>query len=102
MAKNKTAETSISVTDYVNAIEDKTKRDDAFAIIELMKKASGLDPKMWGPSIIGFGAYHYKYASGHEGDAPLIAFSPRKTAIVLYLYLEDERENLLKEFGKYK
>lgn len=103
MAKNKTTETKSSVKDFIDAVEDETKRDDSYRIIEIMKSVTGFDPKMWGPSIIGFGSYHYKYASGHEGDAPLVAFSPRKPQIVLYVASDPEkREKLLKKFGKYK
>jgi hypothetical protein len=103
MAKNKTTETKVSVAAYVKAIEDKEKRDDSLTVIELMKSASGFSPKMWGPSIIGFGSQHYKYESGHEGDMPIIAFSPRKPAMVLYLGLSAaEREALLPKFGKHK
>lgn len=86
MAKNKTTETSQSVTDFVHAFVDSDqKREDSFRLIELMRKWSGFEPRMWGPSIIGFGSYHYRYASGHEGDAPLIGFSPRKAAFSLYV-----------------
>lgn len=103
MAENKTKETKASVTAYVKAIDEKEKRDDSLKIIELMKSLSGFEPRMWGPSIIGFGSSHYKYESGHEGDIPLIAFSPRKTAIVLYIGLNpDDREALLPKFGKHK
>lgn len=77
--KNKTTETAVNVIDFINSfIENDQKKVDSFQLIKLMTKWSGFEPKMWGPSIIGFGSYHYKYASGHEGDAPLIAFSPRK------------------------
>jgi hypothetical protein len=103
MAKNKTTETEVSVKDFIDRVEDETKRDDSYRIIKMMKEATGFEPKMWGPSIIGFGSYHYKYASGHEGDAPLIGFSPRKPQIVLYFSQDFEnREKLLKEFGKHK
>jgi len=103
MAKNKTTETETSVKDFIDRVDDERKRDDSYQIIKIMKEASGFEPKMWGPSIIGFGSYHYKYSSGHEGDAPLIAFSPRKPQIVLYLSPDFEnREKLLKEFGKHK
>ena len=103
MAKNKTTETETSVKDFIDRVDDERKRDDSYRIIKIMKEASGFEPKMWGPSIIGFGSYHYKYSSGHEGDAPLIAFSPRKLQIVLYLSSGFEnREKLLKEFGKHK
>jgi hypothetical protein len=102
MAKNKTNETTGSVTDFINAVADEGKRNDSFAIAELMQQQTGLEPKMWGPAIVGFGSYHYKYDSGHEGDAPLIAFSPRANAISLYMCSFDGREDLLKIFGKYK
>lgn len=103
MAKNKTTETASSVTDFINAIENATKRSDSFELIKLMQNETGFEPKIWGPNIIGFGSYHYKYASGHEGDAPLVAFSPRKDAISLYLYPSFEnKEELLAKFGKHK
>jgi hypothetical protein len=65
-------------------VADPTRRADAKALIKLMQSATGEKPKMWGPSIVGFGSYHYKYESGREGDMPLIGFSPRKTALALY------------------
>ncbi|MRX68704.1 protein of unknown function (DU1801) [Flavobacterium resistens] len=103
MAKNKTNETESSVIDFINNSDDETKIKDAFELVNIMQKVSGFEPKMWGPSIIGFGSYHYKYASGHEGDAPLAAFSPRKAAISLYFHLPaEERENLLAKLGKHK
>lgn len=77
--KNKTITTQVNVTDFINSFVDKQeKRDDSLRLIELMQEWSGFEPKMWGPTIIGFGIYHYKYASGHQGDAPIIGFSPRK------------------------
>lgn len=85
MAKNKTTETSGSVTDFINKVADETKRKDSFRIVEIIEKQTGLKAKMWGTAIVGFGSYHYKYDSGHEGDAPLVGFSPRANAIVLYL-----------------
>jgi len=85
MAKNKTTETQNSVTDFINAVENDSKRNDAFELLKIMQEITGFEPKMWGPSIIGFGSYHYKYESGHEGDAPLAGFSPRKTADRLFL-----------------
>lgn len=103
MAKNKTTQTEISVTDFINAVEDDTKRNDSFELITIMQKQTGFEAKMWGPSIIGFGSYHYKYASGHEGDAPLVGFSPRKDAFSFYACLTDEnKEELLPNFGKHK
>ncbi|MDW8851739.1 DUF1801 domain-containing protein [Flavobacterium sp. MMLR14_040] len=103
MAKNKTTETESSVIDFINTtVEDETKRNDAFELIKIMQQQTGFEAKMWGPGIIGFGSYHYKYDSGHEGDAPLAGFSPRKAAISLYLYLPDNKEELLSKFGKHK
>lgn len=103
MAKNKTTETEYSVIDFINTIEDDIKRADAYELVKLMQKTTGFQAKMWGPSIIGFGSYHYEYTSGNEGDAPLAGFSPRKTATSLYLYLPSEnKEELLLKFGKYK
>ena len=102
MAKNKTTQTERSVTDFISSIEDETKRDDSYSLIKLMQAQTGFEPKMWGPSIIGFGSYHYKYASGHEGDAPLVGFSPRKDSISLYLFNFNGKDELLKKFGKHK
>ena len=101
MAKNKTTETQNSVDDFINTLPDVKKREAAFRLVEIYKSLTGYEPKLWGPSIIGFGTYHYKYASGHEGDAPLAGFSPRKSAIVLYIGEFKEREQLLKQLGKY-
>lgn len=103
MVKNKTTETQSSVIDFVNTVDDEVKRNDSLELIKIMQKTTSFQAKMWGPSIIGFGSYHYKYASGHEGDAPLAGFSPRKSAISLYLYLtEENREELLPKLGKFK
>jgi hypothetical protein len=102
MAENKTRSTEVSVAAYIDAIPDETRRADAKALVKLMQKASGEKPKMWGPSIIGFGSYHYKYDSGREGDAPVIAFSPRKAASVLYGAIGfDDAEKLLANLGKH-
>jgi hypothetical protein len=104
MAKNKTAETGNDVIEFIQSFADtEQKKEDSLALIALMQTVSGYEPKMWGPSIIGFGNYHYKYESGHEGDAPLIGFSPRKAAISLYVYTGlPEHEPLLKNLGKFK
>ena len=102
MAKNKTHETDSSVTDFINAVEESTKRDDSFRITALFQNITGFEPKMWGPSIIGFGSYHYVYDSGHEGDAPIVGFSPRKDAISIYLPVFEERNALLEKLGKHK
>ena len=84
MAENKTKPTQLSVAEFIAAVADPARRADAQALAKLMQSATGEKPKMWGPSIIGFGSCHYKYDSGREGDMPLISFSPRKTAIALY------------------
>ncbi len=104
MAKTKTTYTGEDVLNFVNTyVENDLKKADSFQLIELMKTWSGFEPKMWGPTIIGFGNYHYKYASGHEGDAPIIGFSPRKAEFSLYVYAPTERSKLLlDELGKYK
>ena len=104
MAKNKTTETDINVVDFIHSyVDNDQKKTDSFQLIELMSQWSGFEPKMWGPTIIGFGSYHYKYASGHEGDAPLIAFAPRKPSFSLYVYSPtEENKHLLDDFGKFK
>jgi len=104
MASNKTIETEASVTNFINStVDNEQKKADSFQLIDLMEKWSGFKPRMWGPSIIGFGSYHYKYASGREGDAPLIGFSPRKSALSLYTYSPvDEHKHFLEDLGKYK
>lgn len=104
MAKNKTAETAASVESFINSFAAAgQKRQDSFELLQLMQTFTGYEPKMWGPSIIGFGSYHYKYDSGHEGDAPLVGFSPRKAAISLYAFTGlKEHEYLLKDLGKFK
>lgn len=84
MAENKTRPTKISVTGFIKGLTDPARRSDAKALVKMMQSAAGEKPQMWGPSIIGFGSYHYKYESGREGDMPVIAFSPRKGATVLY------------------
>ncbi|QNL21017.1 DUF1801 domain-containing protein [Hyphobacterium sp. CCMP332] len=104
MAKNKTSENAIDVFDFLESfVENDQKKADSYKLIKYMREWSGFEPKMWGPTIIGFGSYHYKYASGHEGDAPLIGFSPRKAQFSLYVYSKTEKSDmLLKELGKYK
>lgn len=104
MAENKTKPTEVSVDDFIHAVESPKKREDAFALKKMMEELTGEPAVMWGPSIIGFGSYHYKYASGHEGDAPIVGFSPRKAALSLYLLSceQQEFEPLLEQLGKYK
>ncbi len=102
--KNKTTATEADVIDFVNTFADsEQKKQDSFRLIELMSEWSGFAPKMWGPTIIGFGSYHYRYASGHEGDMPLIGFSPRKAQFSLYVSApENDDKQLLEKLGKYK
>jgi hypothetical protein len=101
-AEQKTKETSASVTDFLNEIENEQKRNDCFEILQLMQQVTQHEPKMWGPSIVGFGFYHYKYASGHEGDSPLMGFSPRKQNITLYITTDYERfSGLMEKLGKH-
>ncbi|HET6175554.1 MAG TPA: DUF1801 domain-containing protein [Candidatus Sulfotelmatobacter sp.] len=102
MAENKTKATTSSVGAYIDALTDPTRRSDAKVLTKLMQRASGEKPTMWGPSIIGFGSYHYKYDSGREGYMPLIGFSPRKAANVLYSMLcSSDVEVLLTKLGKH-
>jgi len=101
--KNITVETPHSVVDFLNAVETPLKREDCLKITAMITKETGLEPRMWGTAIVGFGTYHYKYESGHSGDAPLIGLSPRKNAISLYLASDfPGKEDLLKNFGKHK
>jgi hypothetical protein len=102
MAENKTKPTKLSVAAFIDALTDQTRRADAKALVKLMQIAAGEKPKLWGPSIIGFGSYHYKYESGREGDMPVIAFSPRKAATVLYgMTGFNEAAALLTKLGKH-
>ncbi|MDQ2944514.1 MAG: DUF1801 domain-containing protein [Acidobacteriota bacterium] len=102
MAANKTQPTKVSVKAFIDALTDETKRAEVKALVKWMESATGEKPKMWGPSIIGFGAYHYTYDSGREGDMPLACFSPRKAAIVLYnLTKSPGYEALLQKLGKH-
>jgi len=103
MAEPKTKPTGQSADQFINSVEDEKKRKDSFEIIKLMQKVTGEPPVMWGPSIVGFGSYHYKYKSGQEGDWPLTGFSPRKQNLTLYIMSGFKRyEELLGKLGKYK
>ena len=102
MAELKTKPTQASVKDFLNQIPDKERRDDCFAIAKIMEEVTGDKPKMWGASIVGFGTYHYKYASGREGDWPVTGFSPRKKDLTLYIMMGFEKHaDLMKQLGKY-
>lgn len=103
MSENKTRPNNASVTSFLEAIDDDIKKQDCFTLLELMKKITGQPPVMWGPSIIGFGSYHYKYDSGREGDMLLTGFSPRKQNLTLYIMAGfDKYENLMQKLGKHK
>jgi hypothetical protein len=102
MADNKTKPTNLSVAAFIDKLADRTRRADAKTLVQLMQSAAGENPKMWGPSIIGFGSYHYRYDSGREGDMPVIAFSPRKAATVLYNMTGfSDSETLRAKLGKH-
>lgn len=99
----KTKPTKKSVKEFLKKVENPTKRQDSFKILELMKEITNEEPVMWGDSIVGFGSYHYKYASGREGDWPLIGFSPRKQNLTLYILSGFEKyKELLENLGKFK
>lgn len=100
-AKPKTTETGNSVAAFVKKV-DKERQADCLGIIAIMEQQTGYPAKMWGPAIIGFGTYHYVYDSGHEGDAPMVGFSPRKNEFALYIANFAGKEELLKTFGKHK
>ena len=105
MAKTeiKTKPTAVNVSDFIEAVADEKQRADAHKIAATMERLSGHKPEMWGPSIIGFGSYHYKYESGREGDMCRIGFSPRKGNTVLYLVDGfDDYASLLEKLGKHK
>lgn len=102
MYKLKTKENDHSVIEFIENIENTKKREDAYQLLDIFTETTGYPAKMWGTSIIGFGSYHYKYKSGHEGDAPFVGFSPRKAKISLYLATgEPKREELLNQLGKH-
>ncbi|MGP0587396.1 DUF1801 domain-containing protein [Paenibacillus timonensis] len=102
MYKLKTKENDNSVIEFIEGVADAKKMEDAYQLLDIFTEVTGFPAKMWGSSIIGFGSYHYKYASGHEGDAPLVGFSPRKAKISLYLAPDDPaREALLGSLGKH-
>jgi hypothetical protein len=102
MAETRTKFTGASVDAFIDAVRDARKRDDSRELIAMMRRITGEEPRMWGPTIVGFGNYHYKYESGHEGDAPVAGFSPRKAALSIYLMPEFEKnQDLMKRLGKY-
>ncbi len=103
MSKNKTTQTQASVRAFIDAVDHPTRKADAKVLNALMKRITGWAPKMWGPSIVGFGKYHYKYESGREGELCVIGFSPRKTAMTIYIMPGfSGYAGLLKRLGKHK
>jgi hypothetical protein len=98
----KTKQNENSVLEFIESIDNEKKREDAWRLLDIFTEETGFPAKMWGPSMIGFGSYHYKYKTGHEGDSFLAGFSPRKAKISLYFAPGDnQREELLKKFGKH-
>jgi len=104
MAKTKTKVTEADVLEFINSfVNSEQKKKDSFELMKILQDITGEEAKMWGPTIIGFGSYHYKYESGHEGDAPILGFSPRKAAFSLYIYSDTEKSNsILTDLGKFK
>jgi hypothetical protein len=102
MYEQKTKETDHSVIEFIEQVEHPRKKEDAYRLLDIFTTTTGYEAKMWGPSIIGFGRYHYQYESGHKGEAPLVGYSPRKAKISLYFATGDsKRQQLLDSFGKY-
>ena len=103
MAELKTKPTDASVVKFLNKVSDETRRQDCFQIVKIMEEITGTKPKMWGTAIVGFGTYHYKYASGRTGDWPVAAFSPRKQDLTIYIMPGlAEYTDLLKQLGKHR
>ena len=103
MAELKTKKTDASVQAFLDAVEHPTRREDSFAILEMMREITGVEPAMWGPGIVGFDTYHYLYASGQEGEWPVVGFAPRKRSLTLYIMSGfDGYDDLLSKLGRYK
>jgi len=102
MSEPKTKKNSASVESFLKSVENEKRREDSFVVLDLMKEVTGEEPTMWGTSIVGFGTYHYKYASGHEGDWMNVGFSPRKKNLTLYIMDGfSSYDSLLDKLGKY-
>ncbi|MBS1492148.1 MAG: DUF1801 domain-containing protein [Bacteroidetes bacterium] len=102
-AEAKTKPTEVTLDKFFSSIEDETKRADCYTLAELMHKVTKEKPVMWGPAIVGYGSYHYKYDSGHEGDSCIIGFSPRKSSLTLYVGKDfDGFDELMSKLGKHK
>lgn len=102
MAKTKTKPTKVSVKDFIAAVENDTRREDAQTLLKLFQKATGWKARMWGPTIVGFGAYHYTYDTGHSGSICVVGFSPRKANLVVYVSDFPGKAGLLQRLGKHK
>ena len=103
MAENKTQKTGASVEEFLSSVENRTRREDGFRVLQLMQEVTGLEPEMWGPSMVGFGDHHYRYESGREGDIFLTGFSPRKQSLSLYIMTGfDGYDGLLSRLGKHR
>ena len=103
MYEQKTKENDSDVMEFISNIQNEKKQGDALLLLEIFKEATGFIPKMWGKDIIGFGSYHYKYASGHQGDSMLVGFSPKKDKFSIYLATGDaKRQELLDKLGRHK
>lgn len=105
MAKNqnKTTQNNRSVEDFLDSVENEKRREDSKKVLKMMWETTGENPRMWGSSIVGFGTYHYKYASGREGDFMKVGFSPRKNALTVYIMSGfDRHDELMEKLGKYK
>ena len=103
MSAPKTKPTEVSVESHIAAIKNEPQRNDARTLVALMRRVAKQEPRMWGPSIVGFGSYHYKYVTGHEGDSALAAFAVRGSELVVYTEAEFEgRDALLAQLGKHK
>lgn len=99
-AKIKTTQNDASVSKFLNSIENEQRKADGVKLVEIMSEVTGQEPKMWGPAIVGFGNFHYKYESGREGDMPRVAFSPRKQNLTLYVLGNDPKlDELLEKLG---
>lgn len=102
MAETKTKATKVSVKDFIAAVENDTRREDAKALVKVFEKATGWKAQMWGPTIVGFGAYHYTYDTGHSGTICVVGFSPRKANLAIYVSGFPGKADLLKKLGKHK
>jgi Domain of unknown function (DU1801) len=101
-SKLKTKPTKTSVRDFIASVENDTRREDAKTLLDLFKKTTGWKARMWGPTIVGFGVYHYTYDTGHSGTSPAVAFSPRTANLVIYVFDFPDKAQLLKKLGKHK